>query len=351
MREKDVFCVKKRFCWVLVILVLTAAVMSSATAEMSGITISSIYQDEGKLGVLANLTDTNGNDVVDNLSAESHYLVAENGEQKIATQSFLVENSRFQKVSYIFLVDGTMKYQDAVAAKQALISFGGSLNNEEMYVIHYHEGILNEFNNFVDDAKDLTGKNMVVFKNYTKNKPNMVGAMNYALNNVVNKAARDSQKVFVVITDTDSDSYEDSFLNQISTYLPIYFVSVGGQRNVIEQYAAKTGGMVFQGNGNADTITQKLLQIKSNIRTKALIWFMPAYEVFTAQGETNMSMEVVTGDDKSIRSNVLKKALTADGVPTPTPDPATPEPTDTPTPPPTMPPKPRFPWWPCPTTR
>ena len=119
MREKDVFCVKKRFCWVLVILVLTAAVMSSATAEMSVITISSIYQDEGKLGVLANLTDMNGNDVVDNLSAESHYLVAENGEQKIATQSFLVENSRFQKVSYIFLVDGTMKYQDAVAANVA----------------------------------------------------------------------------------------------------------------------------------------------------------------------------------------------------------------------------------------
>lgn len=97
MREKDVFCVKKRFCWVLVILVLTAAVMSSATAEMSGITISSIYQDEGKLGVLANLTDTNGNDVVDNLSAESHYLVAENGEQKIATQSFWLRTADFKR--------------------------------------------------------------------------------------------------------------------------------------------------------------------------------------------------------------------------------------------------------------
>ena len=338
MREKDVFCVKKRFCCVLLSLALIIAMMSFAAAEVGGVTISSIYQDEGNLGVLTNLTDTNGNDIVDNLSAESHYLIAEIGEQKIPTQAFLVENSKFQKVSYIILVDATMKYQDALAAKQALISFCGSLNNEEMYVIHYHEEIANEFNNFVDDAKDLTGKNKLIYKNQTKNKPNMVGAINYALNNVINKAAKDSQKVFVIITDQDADSYEDSFLNQISIYLPIYFVSIGGQRNIIEQYAAKTGGQVFQGSGNADTITQKLLQIKSNIRTKALVWFAPIYEVFTVQGELGMNMEVAAGDGKSVKSNTLRKALTAEGVPTPTPDPATPEPTPTPTPAPTMPP-------------
>ena len=310
----------KRIRCILLILVLMTAVISSAWAETSGVTITKVTQeDDGKISVLANLIDNNGNDVADTLSAESHYLVAENGEQKIATQAALVEKDKFNKVSYIILIDGTVKYQDALAIKQAVVSFGGSLNNEEMYVAYYHEEILREFNNFISTSKEMTGKNQVVYLNYTQNKPNMVGAMNYALTNIMSKANKDSQKAIIVITDTDADSYEESFLNQINGYLPIYFVSIGGQRNNLEQYAAKSGGEVYQGSGNADTITQRMLQIKSNIRTKAKIWFVPIYEVFTAQGETNMSLELNLGD-KSVRSNVNKISLKADGVPTPTPD-------------------------------
>ena len=48
------------------------------------------------------------------------------------------------------------------AVKQAVISFGGSLNNEEMFVAYYHEEIKREFNNFVSTAKALETERDVI---------------------------------------------------------------------------------------------------------------------------------------------------------------------------------------------
>ena len=333
---------KKRIRCIVLALLMVTAVMSSAFAETGGVTVTNVYQDGGTISVLANITDTNGNDVTDDLSTESHFLNTENGDQKIQTQAYLVEKDKIKKVSYIFLIDATMRYQDAEKVKTAVISFVGSLNNEEMYIVYYHEGVEREFSSFITGSGDLTGSNKVVYLNYTQNKPNMVGAMNHALNNVLAKAAKDSQKAIVVITDQDADSYEDSFLSSVNGYLPFYFVSIGGQVNNLELYAKKTGGQVYQANGSdANLISQRLLQIKSNLRTKAMIYFMPVYEAFTAKGETDISLELDVGGGKTVRSESVKKSLTSDGVPTPTPDPATPTPTPTPeptTPPPTMPP-------------
>ena len=256
---------------------------------------------------------------------------------------------------YTILEDVTIDFSTEKAIHNSIVSFGKSMSNEKVRFIAYGKSIYLKQNYTTTGAslEQTSGVDDVRIKYYNtmhlKETPQTNTALLSALQDIGQSTDFGSPKVqhvIIVITDTDIDRIESNAQELIEKYhIPVFFIMLGSNSSGSAQYAALSGGSVFQASANESDITNQLRSVRTMVKSTTILHVTPPYEVF-AKGAVNAQV-VLNSNGKKISSKEYAVRLTTNNVPTPSPAVSTPTPAPlvtkipvTPTPVPTVPPTP-----------
>ncbi len=345
----------KNFWKVMVSLLLAAALLPIAhsLADTDTIQITNVIQNSSDLTVYLSQRNQ-GAASMDTYPANAYAFYADG----IASRAVSAET--FQEAGiwtyYTIIEDVTIDFSTEKAIHNSIVSFGKSMINEKVRFIAYGKSIYLKQNYTATGAslEQTSGVDDVRIKFYNtmhlREAPQTNNALLSALQDIGQSTDFGSPKVqhaIIVITDTDIDRIESNTQALIEKYhIPVFFIMLGSNSSGCAQYAALSGGSVFQTSANESDITNQLRSVRTMLKSTTILHVTPPYEVFQ-KGTVNAQV-VLNSNGRRISSKEYTVKLTTNNVPTPSPSPVpTPSPTPlitenpvTPTPVPTVPPTP-----------